>query len=322
MNTNLHQIDLNGTTLRYVDEGTGPAIVFVHGYISDERVWERQRTAFTRSHRYIGVTQRYFGLTPWRDAGEQFSLDTHVEDLAAFIRALAIEPAHIVGWSYGASLALELAARHPECVRTLFAYEPANAAWLVDRAAADAAAKDRTEMVGPVLAALARGDMADAVRQIFDHAHGQPGLFDDAPPDMRDIFLDNARTVPLMFGTKPLPPIDESGLSSLTMPIAIAHGALTRPFYRIVAEGIAARVATARLVILPRGMHAAPVLGSASFNAAVADFLLAAQADIATQMRERIDAGAGRSPASLREQAARPASSSIENSQPIQTRTA
>ncbi|HEY3540850.1 MAG TPA: alpha/beta hydrolase [Trinickia sp.] len=284
MSTKVRQIDLDGTPLHYVDEGHGSPIVFVHGYVSDERVWRNQHAAFARSHRYIGVTQRYFGLAPWPDSGERFSLDTHVEDLAALIRALGAGPVDVVGWSYGASLSLELAARHPECVRSLFAYEPANLVWLSDRVAQETAAKDRGEMVGPALAALARGDTADAVRQIFDHAHGRPGLFDTLPSDMRRCFLDNARTVALLFGTKPLPGIDASALGSLTMPIAIAHGALTRPFYRIVAEGIAARIASARLVVLPNGMHAAPVLDAAQFNATVAEFLHTAQADGAARM--------------------------------------
>ena len=284
MSTDISHIDLNGSALHYVDEGQGSPIVFVHGYISDERVWQKQRAVFARSHRYIGVTQRYFGLTPWDDTGERFSLDTHIEDLTALIRALAMGPVHVVGWSYGASLSLELAARHPECVRSLFAYEPANLAWLSDRTAAKAAAIDRAEMVGPVLAALARGDTADAVRQVFDHAHGQPGLFDTLPAEMRGIFLDNARTVELLFRAPPLPGMDASTLRSLTMPVAIAHGALTRPFYRIVAEGIATRIETARLVVLPGGMHAEPILGAASFNAAVANFLLTEQADHAARM--------------------------------------
>ena len=85
MSTNIKHIDLNGTALHYVDEGQGRPIVFVHGYISDERVWQKQRAVFARSHRYIGLTQRYFGLAPWCDAGERFSLDTHIGDLAAFI---------------------------------------------------------------------------------------------------------------------------------------------------------------------------------------------------------------------------------------------
>lgn len=288
MSTNIKHIDLNGTALHYVDEGQGRPIVFVHGYISDERVWQKQRAVFARSHRYIGLTQRYFGLAPWCDAGERFSLDTHIGDLAAFIRALAAGPVDVVGWSYGASLSLELAARHPECVRSVFAYEPANLAWLTDSAAAAAAAQDRNEMVGPVLAPLARGDTADAVRQVFDHAHGRPGLFDTLSTETRNIFLDNARTVALLFETKPLPGIDASTLRSLTMPVAIAHGERTRPFYRIVAEGIAARIETARLVVLPNGIHAEPMLGAASFNAAVTNFLLTAQPDNAARMRASV----------------------------------
>jgi pimeloyl-ACP methyl ester carboxylesterase len=43
----------------------------------------------------------------------------HVDDLAAFLRAIDAVPAHLVGNSWGAFIALLTAIRHPDLVRTL-----------------------------------------------------------------------------------------------------------------------------------------------------------------------------------------------------------
>jgi hypothetical protein len=55
------QIEANGITMTYVEEGTGEPIVFVHGAISDLRAWEPIRGAIADEHRFIALSLRYFG---------------------------------------------------------------------------------------------------------------------------------------------------------------------------------------------------------------------------------------------------------------------
>src|SRR5207248_11691751 len=47
-----------------------------------------------------------------------------VEDLAALIEAVGPAPAHVIGHSFGGSIALKLAARRPELIRTMVVHEP------------------------------------------------------------------------------------------------------------------------------------------------------------------------------------------------------
>ena len=123
----LKKATVNGVTLRYLEQGTGAPVIFVHGSISDHRTWDAQREPTARKYRYIALDQRYFGPAPWPDDGKHFSVATHANDLAAFLRQLEVGPAHLVGWSYGADVVLVLAVQHPELVRSLFLYEPAMA---------------------------------------------------------------------------------------------------------------------------------------------------------------------------------------------------
>jgi hypothetical protein len=98
------QLAVNGTIIRYWEEGSGVPVVFVHGAISDHRYWEPQRQAIAKRYRYIALDRRYFGAAPWADNGINNSQATQVADLAAFIRELKAGPVFLVGTSGGAYL--------------------------------------------------------------------------------------------------------------------------------------------------------------------------------------------------------------------------
>ena len=100
------QVSVNGTTIRYWEQGRGVPVIFVHGAISDHRYWEPQREAIATHYRFIAIDRRYFGTAPWPDKGGLRSQATDVADLAAFIRELKSGSVFLVGVSGGAGLSL------------------------------------------------------------------------------------------------------------------------------------------------------------------------------------------------------------------------
>jgi pimeloyl-ACP methyl ester carboxylesterase len=118
------EVEVNGVRLPYVEQGSGTPVVLVHAALSDLRDWEAVREALARNHRVVAYTQRYHGTAPWPDDGRSFSAATHADDLAAFISALDAGPVHLVGWSYGGSVAAVAATNNPRLVRSLVLYEP------------------------------------------------------------------------------------------------------------------------------------------------------------------------------------------------------
>jgi pimeloyl-ACP methyl ester carboxylesterase len=268
------QASVNGVDLVYLEQGQGAPVVFVHGAFADHRAWEGQREAVAKHYRYIALTQRYFGTAPWPDSGEKFSLATHADDLAVFIRELKAGPVHVVGWSYGGSIALALAVQHPELLKSLFLYEQgAIASFVTDPADAKAVGEDRREIVGPVSGASKAGDTAGAVRLFFDGVTGQPGLLETLPPAARSLFLDNARTIPLQLGAPPPPALSCAQLAQIKVPVAIAKGELTRPSFRILADTASRCIPGSRLAVVPQGRHAAPAVSPAAFNEVLLGFL-------------------------------------------------
>ena len=92
---------VNGAELAYDEQGSGDAVIFVHGGISDLRIWEKQMAAFSENHRAIRYSRKY----AWPNSDIPDTIDDqmwpHVDDLAELIRKLDAAPAHLVGNSWG-----------------------------------------------------------------------------------------------------------------------------------------------------------------------------------------------------------------------------
>ncbi len=120
----LKTVEVAGGELAYRENGTGDPVVFVHGSISDHTVWDPQVPVVGTCYRAIAYSRRYAWPNPDLPAGARDTMDRHVEDLLAFLRAVDAYPAHLVGNSFGAFTSLVAAVRDPAAVRTLTLEEP------------------------------------------------------------------------------------------------------------------------------------------------------------------------------------------------------
>jgi pimeloyl-ACP methyl ester carboxylesterase len=107
----------------------------------------------------------------------------------------------------------------------------------------------------------------------------QPDFWDTATPDIRSMFADNARTIPLVFFTAP-PPMTCDQLRQIKTPALMTYGGDTRPVYRIAAEGAAGCIPGAQLVAIQDSRHLAMVQQSDAFNAVLLQFLATAGSQI------------------------------------------
>src|SRR5579862_3248025 len=104
---------VNGTRIHYElqGEGDGPAIVFVHGFTLDRRMWSRQVDALARRHRVLAYDARGFGRSAVPSGAY-----SHSEDAAALCEHLGLKRIVAVGHSIGGHHMLELAVRRPDLV--------------------------------------------------------------------------------------------------------------------------------------------------------------------------------------------------------------
>jgi pimeloyl-ACP methyl ester carboxylesterase len=270
----LRRASVNGVDLPYLDEGRGAPVVCVHGAFADHRNWEPQRGAVSRRYRFIAYSQRYFGPDPWPDAGERYSLQTHVADLCAFIRHLDTGPVYVVARSYGANVALIAAARHPGSIRALLAQEPQIPSVVSDPAERALLDEERSGLAA-VRSAAEAGDDGAATRLFFDWVNGQPGGFELLPRQAQRAHLCNGRTIALHFAAPPPPRLSGVDLAALRVPLTVTMGELTRPFMRICAHAVHRSVPDARLVTIPNARHSASSQNPTGFNHAMLEFLAA-----------------------------------------------
>lgn len=259
--------------LPYLEHGSGPFVVLVHGSNTDHRIWAPHATIMGRRHRVIAPTQRYFGTAAWPDDGRHFSISTHAADLAEFISRHGLEPVVLVGWSYGAAVCLELVVNRPELAQRLILYEPAIISFVKDPHAAQTAAADRLEMTARARDRLNRGDASTAVRLFMDGVNDRRGTFADLPETVQDVMVENSRMLPLLFGAPP-PSISCDDLQRLERtPVVVARGSATRPFYRIAADRAAECLPASTLVIIPDARHLLPVEDHEKFTALLLNLL-------------------------------------------------
>jgi pimeloyl-ACP methyl ester carboxylesterase len=111
---------VNGINMYYEVHGRadGVPLVLLHGGGSTIDVtFGRVLPVFAASRRVIAVEEQGHGRTSDRDAPVTF--ETSADDVAALLRYLKIAQADLFGFSNGASVALQVAIRHPELVRKL-----------------------------------------------------------------------------------------------------------------------------------------------------------------------------------------------------------
>jgi pimeloyl-ACP methyl ester carboxylesterase len=112
-------ISADGTTIAFEQTGDGPPLVLLHGTGWDHLYWSHLLPAFSSFMTVHAVDRRGRGQSGDAD---RYAIDREVEDVLAIINA-SREPVHLLGHSWGAILALDVALR-TDRVRSLVLYEP------------------------------------------------------------------------------------------------------------------------------------------------------------------------------------------------------
>ena len=110
---------INGIKLYLEETGSGPPLVWVHGFSCGIRSWDPQVRALCASHRVITYDVRGFGITDAPEEAAAYSQAISVSDLAGLLDQLRIERAALGGLSMGGNIALNFALEHPGRVSAL-----------------------------------------------------------------------------------------------------------------------------------------------------------------------------------------------------------
>ena len=110
-------VQANGISMNYDTQGTGEPLLLIPYLAADCACYAFQVAEYSKHFTCISVDPRGAGGTDKPEG--TYSTELFADDLAAFMDALAIPKAHIVGISLGAAAGMWLAAKYPDKVRSL-----------------------------------------------------------------------------------------------------------------------------------------------------------------------------------------------------------
>jgi esterase len=254
---------VNGVRLYYEERGSGTPILGIHGAGSSAVLWEDAAERLSQLGRVITYDRRGSSRSERPDPYEITSVREHADDALALLRALDAEPAILIGRSYGGTIALDVAIRHPDSVLGLALLE----------AGSKGLSREYDEWfssLGEALEATVSAHGADAVgqtvvREVF-------GAWEELPSTFRDVFTANGRA--LLAEVRGDEITDYGRASELRVPALVLTAEASPEPLRLGSEAVGRAIPHARSVLVA-GDHAIDPAGS-EVIAFVADVLATA----------------------------------------------
>ena len=196
--------DSAGVRIHYDDAGTGTAVVLVHGFASTaEHNWGSTGwiDALSMKYRVIALDVRGHGQSDKPRVAEAYGYASMGADVTRLMDHLGVERAILMGYSMGASIAIELMLSHPDRFRAIILGGIAYDDGLEDKADRDA------------ISEAYRADDPAAIKSPVAKAYRR--FAESMPNDLKALaaLIDAERT-----------PFDPARLAAVRLPVLIVVG--------------------------------------------------------------------------------------------------
>ena len=242
-------------------------VMLIHSGGFTSRQWRKLAEQLAPRFRVLAPDLLGYGASgAWPD-GSPFQLRQDVEHLESL---LGDEPAHLVGHSYGGFLALQIALRKPELVRSIAAYEPVAVGVLDDVEDADArsalALVQRSYEPGP-------NGADEAWLRAFVEWWNGPGAWDrlneETRASMRAVGWKVFQEVIGLTTEK----TDRATYATIAAPTLLLAGELSPMTERRVVDRLGAALPHATVRVFPSVGHMGPISHASLINEAIASHL-------------------------------------------------
>jgi pimeloyl-ACP methyl ester carboxylesterase len=276
----LATITANGVRLDYEVMGTGPPLLLLMGLGAGRRAWVAQAPALSRRLTLYLLDQRGVGGSD-KPPGP-YHVRQLAEDADAFLDALGVESAHVLGFSLGGVVAQELALLHPARVRSLllcgaFAGQSRAVRERVMRLARFVGARDPQEIL-PAARNLDARVEPRRVLELLVPLLFAPAFWEQAPRGVREAlraaFVDGFSLEGFAAQLGAVLEHDAlERLGGLRSPTLVIHGDQDRLVPLSEGERLAASIPGAQLLRFPGGTHGFFADQAEAFNQAVLDWV-------------------------------------------------
>ncbi|WP_283603252.1 alpha/beta fold hydrolase [Serratia proteamaculans] len=235
---------VNGIQLYFSVFGEGEPVILLHGGVASADWWGSQIDFLVNNgYQAIAIDSRGNGRST--RSAQPYSYHLMAADVLALMDILSVERAHIVGWSDGAVIGLEIAIHHPNRLNTLFAFglnvSPTGVKPGFDQTATFLAAADRAQQEYQALSAT---------------------------PDEFEAFI---AQISRMWQREPN--YSDAQLHSITRPVAVVAAEHDEAIALDHAAYISATIPTSTWILLRGVSHFAPLQDPHGFNQAMLSYL-------------------------------------------------
>lgn len=281
--------EVNGIRLHYVEQGTGPLMLFVHGFPEFWYCWREQLAEFSRDHRAVAIDLRGHNLSDKPEGVDAYRVKPLLEDLRQLIEHLQKDSADksciLVAHDWGGAIAWTFAAIHPRYVKQLVIINAPHSIPFARALAHDPVQQQASDYMLLFRSAKAERVLsADNYRRLLGMFDGTL-LTEDIPHYLTAWSQPGALTGALnLYRASPLypPSADDPGAAALTLdpetlkvrvPTLVIWGEADTALLPVLLEGLDELVPDLRIVRIADGSHWVIHEQPGRINAAIRGFI-------------------------------------------------
>jgi len=268
-------LDLPGRSIEFADRGRGEPVILLHCSGSSGAQWRGLADRLEPRMRTLAPDLTGYGRSgAWPGDTRDFSLAHEAAAVLALLDRID-EPAHLVGHSYGGAVALHVARRWPEAVRSLTVIEPVALHLLREREDTPEdgpVVREIRAVADGVLHAVDAGTLEAGYGRFVDY-WGGPGAWAAVPGHKREALARQLPKVALDFQAIFGEPATLADFRTLDLPTLVLQGGATRAPTRRVCELLAATLPDVHRKVIEGAGHMLPLTHRAEVEARIAAHL-------------------------------------------------
>ena len=272
----MERVQLNGADIEYEVRGSGAPVVFIHGAIlSDGFVPVIEQTGIAENFQIVHYRRRGYAGSSRAVAG--MTMQGWAGDCVALLNHLGIASAQVVGHSFGAGIALQMAIDAPGRVRKLALLEPPLGSLVPS-------GEQFAQWMAPVREIYDLGHKTAATDMILAGTYGQDyrgftdsalpaGAFDRAVSDIDTFFQ-------VELGAMQHWNITTEDLKDIRQPVLSMRGSDTLPVFFEVADLLQQWIPEIDTVSIPHASHDLPGRNPAAVATGLVEFFTKNDLDV------------------------------------------
>ncbi|MCR8645354.1 alpha/beta hydrolase [Paenibacillus sp. N1-5-1-14] len=258
------QVRINRLTLDVTDKGQGPALLLLHGYPLDHRMWEAQIEFFRHTHRVIAPDLRGMGQS--EGCSTNINIDQYADDIIALLDELGINRVTVAGFSMGGYVLFALLRKAPSRISAIVLVNT--------RADSDTleGQRNRLEASQHLLEHGASSARQAMLSKLLSDTtvHDQPQLVDQVGSWMQEQTPIGLVHAQLAMAFRP---DSTSMLASIKVPTIVIGGEHDKIIPPALIKQLASSIPNAKYRLIAETAHLTPVEKPDAFNNLLSDFL-------------------------------------------------